>query len=302
MDWKAIQFDWNRARAFLVAAEEGSFSAAARSLGTTQPTVGRQVTALEAELAVALFERVGNRLELTSSGLDLVEHVRSMAEAAGRLSLTAAGRSVAVEGTVAITASEAISAFLLPPVIADLRRELPGVELELVVSNQTRDLNRREADIAIRNFRPTSPELVARQLPDAVGYLYASPAYLERIGPVDCPADLSSAEFFAFDRTSVMVDGFVAMGVPVTSSNFTVVTSNHLVQWELCKAGAGIAVMMSAVGEAEPAVVRVLPELPPFPVPMWLVSHRELRMSRRIRLVFDRIAEALSRPTSPGES
>ena len=84
MEWRSIGFDWNQARAFLVTAEEGSFSAAARALGMTQPTLGRQVAALEQELGVTLFERVGTRLELTSTGLELVEHVRAMGDAANR--------------------------------------------------------------------------------------------------------------------------------------------------------------------------------------------------------------------------
>ena len=148
MDWRAINFDWNRARAFLVTAEVGSFSAAARALSSTQPTVGRQVAALEQELGVTLFERIGTRLELTVSGLDLLEHVRAMGAAANQTSL-------AVEGTVCITASEAISAFLLPPILQRLRPEHPGISLEWVVSNEVRDLQRREADIAIRNTAPT---------------------------------------------------------------------------------------------------------------------------------------------------
>ena len=85
MDWQNVRFDWNRARAFLVTAEEGSLSAAARALGMAQPTLGRQVEALQQELGVALFERTGRGLELTPSGLDLLEHVRTMREAAGRL-------------------------------------------------------------------------------------------------------------------------------------------------------------------------------------------------------------------------
>ena len=91
MDWQSVKFDWNRARAFLVTAEEGSLSAAARALGMTQPTLGRQVTALEQELGVVLFERGGHGLVPTPSGLELVEHVRVMADAANRVSLTASG-------------------------------------------------------------------------------------------------------------------------------------------------------------------------------------------------------------------
>ena len=153
-----ISFDWNRARAFLITAEEGSFSAAARALRSTQPTVGRQVAGLEEELGVTLFERVGTRLELTVSGLELLEHVRAMGDAANRTSLVATGQSESVEGNVSITASEAIAAFLLPPILEKLRRSHPGITLELVISNEARDLHRREADIAIRNFEPEHPD------------------------------------------------------------------------------------------------------------------------------------------------
>jgi len=83
MDWRSVKFDWNRARAFLVTAEEGSLSAAARALGMAQPTLGRQVDALEEELGVVLFERVGRGFTLTPSGLELLDHVRAMGDVFG---------------------------------------------------------------------------------------------------------------------------------------------------------------------------------------------------------------------------
>ncbi len=294
MEWRAVGFDWNRARAFLVAAEEGSFSAAGRALGLTQPTVGRQVAGLEAELGVTLFARVGKHLELTPTGLELVEHVRSMGEAATRVSLAAAGQSQSIVGTVTITASEAIAAHLLPPILGQLRLEHPGIEVEIVASNQARDLRRREADIAIRNFRSSQPDLVVKKIRDSSARFYASPAYLERIGPVCAVEDLSRAELFAFDRSDTMLDGLRALGLDFSRDQFPIMTDNHLVQWELCKHGVGICIMMEEIGDAEPRVCRVLAELPPLPVPIWLVCHRELHTSRRIRLVFDRIAEELA--------
>ena len=121
MDWRAVKFDWNRARAFLVTAEEGSLSAAARALNMNQPTLGRQVSSLERELGVALFERAGRGLELTPSGLDLLEHVRAMGDAATNLSLAATGQSDSLEGSICITATEAMAAFDLPPIIHKLR-------------------------------------------------------------------------------------------------------------------------------------------------------------------------------------
>lgn len=295
MDWRAVNFDWNQTRAFLVTAEEGSFSAAARALGLTQPTLGRQVAALEEALGVTLFERVGQRLELTTTGVELVEHARAMGAAAMRVSLRAAGQSESVEGSVSITASEVITAFLLPPVVAQLRLGHPGIELELVASNAVRDLQRREADIAVRNVQPTQPNLIARKLRDTTAHFYASPAYIERAGPFETQDDLRRAEMFAFDGSSRMVDGMKRLGMEVASSQFRITSASHLVQWELCKRGLGVCMMMDDVGAAEPGVRRILSDLPSVPIPMWLVCHRELHTSRRIRVVFDALAEHLAR-------
>lgn len=293
MDWRSVRFDWNRARAFLVSVEEGSFSAAARALGMAQPTVGRQVAALEEELGVALLERVGHRLELTAAGLDLVEHVRTMGEAASRVSLSAAGQSASIDGTVCLAASELIAAYLLPPVVKRIREEHPGIEVEIVASNSASDLRRREADIAIRNFSPSQPDLFAKKLGVSQARLYATPGYLESVGGIREAADLAKADFFGFDRTDMMISGLEKLGIPVTAASFPIITNNHLVQWALAKEGAGICIVMEEVGDAEPLVQQVLPDLPPIPVPIWLVSHRELQTSRRIRVVFDLLAEAL---------
>ncbi|MDJ0939456.1 MAG: LysR family transcriptional regulator [Woeseiaceae bacterium] len=292
MDWRGINFDWNRARAFLVTAEEGSLSAAARALGMTQPTLGRQVTALEDELGVALFERGGRGLELTPSGLDLVEHVRAMGEAAGRLSLSASGQSSTLEGNVCISATEAMATFGLPSLIAELRRAEPGIEIELIASNSASDLKRREADIAIRAFRPTQPDLIGKRLADSTARLYAAPGYLETLGETITIEAIQKAEFLGISRGNQMIEALSERGIKVTQANFPVITENHIVHWELTRAGVGIGVMPEEVGDAEPDVVRVLDTS--FDIELWLVAHRELRTSRRVRRVFDFLAEKLS--------
>ena len=129
MNWRHIGFDWNHARAFLATAEEGSFSAAARALGVAQPTIGRQIAALEEELGVDLFERVGRAVRPTSVGLDLAEHVRAMRAGAERVALTAAGQAMSLEGAVSIAASEVIAAYLLPPIFARARAAHPALEI-----------------------------------------------------------------------------------------------------------------------------------------------------------------------------
>ena len=302
MDWSSVTFDWNRARAFLVTAEEGSLSAAARALGLAQPTLGRQVSALEEELGVVLFERVGRGLTLTAGGLDLLDHVRTMADAANRLSRTASGQSRTIEGSITVTASEVISTYLLPPLLARLRREHPGVTVELVATNAVRDLRRREADIAIRSGRPTDPNLVATRLRDTPARLYATPAYLRKIGHPEALADLRRADFIGFSDDDRFLKGLNAMGFDLTVENFPIHTANHMVLWELLKNGLGIGAIIEEVGDAELRVERVLPSMAPIPVPAWLVSHREVHTSRRVRVVWDLIVEHLgprSRAASP---
>jgi DNA-binding transcriptional LysR family regulator len=294
MDWRSVTFDWNRARAFLVTAEEGSLSAAARALGMAQPTLGRQVAALERELGVALFERTGRGLFLTPAGLELVEHARAMGEAASRVSLAASGQAQSVEGKVTVTASEVYSVYLLPPVVARLRRAHPGIEIEIVATNDLRDLRRREADIAVRNTRPSDAELIARKLRDDRGQLYATPDYLKRIGDPTASEGFSEAEFIGFPDRERMVEWLASLGFPLSARNFPVTSESHLAQWAMVKAGAGIGVITCAVGDAEPTVRRALPSLPDVVFPVWLTAHREVRTSRRVRIVFDHFAEALS--------
>lgn len=294
MDWRTVRFDWNRARAFLVTAEEGSLSAAARALGVSQPTVGRQVEALEADLDVLLFDRVANRLSLTPSGVALLEHVRAMGEAASAMALTASGKSQSLEGQVTITATETFSAHLLPPILAKLRRLEPGIHVELVATNARADLRRREADIAVRNVRPDHPDLVAKKIGDMNGHLYAASAYLDRIGRPKTPAECSHADFIGFDRTNVLVERLGLMGYTLTQRNFPIVCESHLVIWELVKQGLGIGVNAEVIGDAEPRVERVMPDAQPVPFPVWLISHRELHTSRRVRRVFDLLAEELA--------
>ncbi|MCH7777499.1 MAG: LysR family transcriptional regulator [Gemmatimonadetes bacterium] len=295
MDWQSVTFDWNQVRAFLVTAEEGSFSAASRALGLTQPTLGRQVAALEDRLGVTLFERLGRSLSLTQSGLELLEHVRAMGDAAGRIALTASGQSQRIEGHVCITATDVLSMHLLPPALKRLRDMAPAIEVEVVASNEVRDLRRREADIAIRHARPEQPDLIAKLLRELSIRLYASTDYLDRLGRPGSLGDLAEADFIGFDRSGRLLTRLNQMGLPLEKDNFRLTSENGAVAWEMVKHGLGIGVMAEDVADQTPGVECVLPDLDPIPVPVWLVTHRELHTSRRIRLVFDVLAETLGK-------
>jgi DNA-binding transcriptional LysR family regulator len=287
------QPDWNHLRAFLATVETGSLSAAARSLGLTQPTLGRQVAALEQELGVLLFERVGRSLALTGAGRELFESARPMGEVAGRLPIIASGQSQSIEGLVRITASDVVAAYTLPAILQRLHVLAPGITVEIVAANDVRDLMRREADIAIRHVRPEQPDLIARRCRGTTAHLYAATLYLDSHGRPGSGADLAEASFIGYSEADGLVAELNARGVKVTRRNFKWTTGSVVTAWEMIRQGLGIGVMFREVAANAPGVEPVLPELAPFEVPIWLAVHRELHTSRRIRLVFDLLAEML---------
>ena len=142
MNWDAADFDWNQARAFLATAEEGSLSAAARALNVTQPTLSRQVSALEEKLGVTLFERGTRVMTLTVAGLELQHHVRAMHDAAMRVSLSASGQSQTIAGTVRIASTHNMACYHLPKVLAKIRRTAPDIQVEVTTANELTDLIR----------------------------------------------------------------------------------------------------------------------------------------------------------------
>ncbi len=294
MNWQTISFDWNQARAFLATAEEGSLSAAARALGLTQPTLSRQVAALEESLNVYLFARVGKSLELTQSGLDLLENFRAMGEAANSISLAASGKSQAIEGRVSITATDLMAAFYLPPILKVIQKKAPLIEIELVVSNDIRDLTRREADISIRHVRPEQPSLIAKKIGEKRAHLFAASSYLESIGRPQSKLEVGKADFVGIGTTDRALEGYRAFGLDLTQANFKLMANSGIVVWELVKQGLGISMLPDEYGEMVAGVEMVLPEMTGLSFPVWLVTHRELHTSRRIRLVFDLLAEMLA--------
>lgn len=291
MNWQAISFDWNHARAFLAVVEAGSLSAAATVMHQTQPTIGRQITALEEELGVTLFERAGRGLKVTQTGLDLVEHVRAMADAAQRISMVSSGQSQAIEGLVRIAASELFAAYLLPPIISKLRLIAPKIDIDVVASNSVSDLIQREADIAVRNVRPEQPDLIARLIHESSGRFYAAKSYLDKRGRPNNNDDFRAHEFIGFGDAAQMIMHFRHLGIELEESNFKVGSGNSLVAWEMVKQGLGIAPMSVDVARRSPELEVLLPDSDPIIFPTWLVTHRELHTSRRIRLVFDLLAD-----------
>ncbi|MEP3046509.1 MAG: LysR family transcriptional regulator [Roseibium sp.] len=293
MNWQSITFDWNQARAFLVTAEEGSLSAAARALGLTQPTLSRQVAALEETLDVTLFERVSKSLILTKAGIELVEHVRVMGEAASRVSLSASGQSQQIEGMVTVSATDIMACYVLPDILKSLRQKAPGIEVRILCTNSLSDLRRREADIAIRHVAPDHPDLYARKMRDTPAQVYATRSYLEQHGGKLTLEDAKNLDIIGFDNNEELIMHLRAMGLPVSEANIKISSPTGIVAWDFARQGLGLCVMADEVADKCPEVVPAFEDMEPVFFPIWLVTHSELQTSRRIRTVFDHLAEGL---------
>ncbi len=292
------QIDWNLMRAFCVTAEAGSLSAAARKLGLTQPTLSRQVAALEAGLGVALFERVGRTLVLTTTGLGLLEHARAMAAAADAMALSAAGESQGITGRVCISATDAVSAYLLPAIVERIRQSAPKITVVIVATDSISDLRRREADIAIRHVRPTEPELIGKLVTEMTAHFYAADTWIARNGLPLSVEDLCKVDLLGFEPVERFVEHLCKAGFPITADQCRIVSANAVVLWEMLRRGLGVGMMLRELAERTPGLTRLLPQFPGTPVPVWLVTHRELHTSRRVRLVFDTIADDLRRQSA----
>ncbi len=245
-------------------------------------------------MGVTLFERVGKAMVLTPTGLDLLEHARAMGTAAEALGLAASGRSQAVGGVVSVSATDVVATHLLPPILQRLRAQAPGIAVEVISSNALSDLQRREADIAIRHVQPEQPELIARLVREARACFYASESWVQTHGHPRSAEDAVNAEFVGSDRAGRYLAYLRHYGLNLSEDNFTCYADHTVTHWALVRQGMGIGAMMDEIARETPGIVRVLDDVAPVRFPVWLVSHRELRTSRRIRVVFEALAEGLA--------
>jgi DNA-binding transcriptional LysR family regulator len=289
------EIDWNLIRSFVAVAETGSLSAAARQLAASQPTLGRHIAELEQALGVTLFRRGRQGYVLTEAGSLLFERGRAVHEEATAFSRLALGSVEAIEGTVRIAASEIVAACVLPEMLARLGVEEPGIEVEIVASNQVENLLRRDADIAIRMVRPAQNELMARKVTDIPLRACAATSYLDRCGRPERLEDLRGHDLIGFDRSDEIIRGFEPYLPGLTRHAFRLRSDNHIVLWEATRAGNGISIAQEPLIRREPGVEIVLPDLPLPTLPVWLAMHRDVRASVRIRRVADFLQEELKR-------
>lgn len=285
--------DWNLIRSYLMVAEHGSTLAAARHLEVTQSTISRHLSELERQLSVQLFDRRKTGLVLTDKGRELLSYATQMDSVADSMQAQASHYSSSVSGTVRVSGSEVLAVEVLPHCLNALLDENPELQLEVVATNDASNLLTREADIALRMFAPQQQDLVSRHLLDIPIAFYAHESYLEKHGVPKSTEAFSTHRFIGFDLSTLFIDGAKQMGMKLKRGDFQIRTDSISVQNQCAAAGLGLVVMQDRLATNMDGMRRINLgfELPP--MPLYIVAQQELRASRKLRVAYDGLADAL---------
>lgn len=287
------RIDWALWQSFLAVANTGSLSAAARTLGMTQPTLGRHIDLLEAKLGRALFVRTPHGLSLTDTAAMMVTEAQAMQMTADSLARLGATAPETGNGTVRIAASHVVGTEVLPIALSPLLRDYPGLSVELALSNESADLMRREADMAVRMVRPSQGTLVARRLGDLPLGLFAHRNYLDRVGRPTKLEELKRHTMIGPDRDAAGLSGLDAFGKALGRMDLRLRADSEAAQIASVRAGLGVGVLQRGVAARDGMLEPVLAEAVRWTLDAWLVLHDDLRKLPMIRLVADHLSTVL---------
>lgn len=280
--------DWEDLRTFLAIARHGTLSAAARTLGVTQPTMGRRLAAMEARTGARLLQRLPGRYALTALGesvLGNAERIEAEALAAER---TISGKDISLEGVVRLTTVDTLASRIVAPALAELQCRHPGIVVELVPDTRSLSLSKREADIALRMSRFASHEVAARRVGAMEIGFYATADWVERIATDEARLVTVLDEQAHLPEAKWLRDAFPKAPISFRSN------SREVQLWATLS-GAGIGALACYRADAEAGLTRLHRDVPPLIRDIWLGVHVDMRHMPRVRAVMDTVTEALAR-------
>jgi DNA-binding transcriptional LysR family regulator len=293
-----MKLDWNDYRAFLAVARHGTLSEAARSIGLSQPTIGRRLQALEKALSRTLFQRTADGYVLTGEGQAVLTHIEQMEEQATAVERKLAGHA-GLEGLVRISTTEWFGAHLLAPIFADLRVTYPGLAIELITETRLVSLARREADLVFRFREFEDSDVIQRRVLTLDFGAYASKTYLERSGSF---ADGSGHALITMDTDFGDLADVPWMTSRLPRAQIAFRANSRDVQARLCAGGGGIAVLPRRVGDAYAGLGLLdLGEAPPGRT-VWAGYHKDMKHSPRVQTVLAAVLRILTPALLPSES
>jgi DNA-binding transcriptional LysR family regulator len=291
---------WELYRSFLAVLRLGSLSAAGRSLGLTQPTIGRHITLLQESLGDrVLFTRSQVGLLPTGAAHELRPHAEAMAAAAAAFVRAASSTSEETAGVIRIAAADVVGVELLPAIVTEFRRRYPTTAIELSLSNEVADLLRRDADIAVRMVRPNQKALLAKRAGKVALGFYAHRQYLERYGYPETLEDLRHHAVIGFDRAPPFAILLKALPLPVSRDMFAFRCDNDLAQMAALRAGFGVGICQAGIARRDSNLVALFSKQFKVEMEIWIVMHNDLKRSTRMRLMFDHLAASFAKYAAP---
>lgn len=282
--------EWSDLRVFLAVARAGTLGAAARTLGQSQPTMGRRLRALEAAVGHVLFQRTGDGFVLTDEGASVLGRAERIEEEVLAFQRQLAGNEAELEGQLRLSSSDWFGTFMLAPVLAEFSRRHPRVCLELLTDARLYSLPRREADLVFR-IRPfDEPEVVSRRLMHIAYALYAPVGGVTAIEP----GDGAGLTVVTMDAAFAGMPDAVWLKRVLPHAAVTCRSNNREVQAQLCAGGAGLAVLPRPLGDATAGIVALALDDPPPGRDTFVGFHRDLRRLRRMRELLGLIVERLA--------
>lgn len=281
-------FDWESLRVFLAIAQAGSLSGAGRLLKVDHATVSRRLSALEGELQVRLVDRLPRSCRLTDVGTQVLKLATEMEGAAFAIERAVQAEQAPTAGRVTLSAPPVLASHFLASTLGEFRQRYPRVQLSIASQAQSVSLGRREADIAIRLYRPTELDSVIRKLGAMPFALYASVDYPQLATPAQWAFIAYEERLADMPHQKWMLN--VAQGRPIACE-----VSDIATQHAAACTGVGVAGLPTFIGDADPQLRRLPYEGEGFCREIWLVVHADLRHSPLLREVMGFIVEVVGR-------
>lgn len=282
--------DWDNARIFLAIYRIGTLRGAAAVLQIDQATAGRRLAALETSLDARLFLRTPGGYVPTAAGELAFAAAERMEQAADQLQRQMQGMDHRLSGVVRIATSETVARYFVMEAIQRVHAQHPDIRVVLSTGIQISNLTRREADLAIRNLRPDSPDLIHRHLARKEVGLYASRAYLAAHGEPRPGTAFAGHALVTYQQAVLPGWSDSLCGEPTSNGRIGVEVNSGMMLIEAVVAGLGIGELPIHMAPDFPNLVRIWPDHSEA-YDLWLVMHGDLNRTARVRAVTDAIVE-----------
>ena len=288
-------FKWEDLRYFLSVAKSSNLSKAARQLGVNHSTVFRRIVALEKSLGVRLFERMSGGYILTGAGEEMLASISQVEEEIISLHLRLRGQDHQLTGAIRVTTSDALSQIFLQSYFPGFNQEYPDIQIELNTSNNFSNLSKREADVALRPTRNPPEGLVGRKLCIISWAIYGSKRYLRKYGRPAAPEELAQHRVISTDESLSQIAAIRWLKQYVPDESLVLSSSSVMPMLTAAIAGIGLSPLPCWMGDTEPKLVQVFPPLRENASELWLLTHRDLRHTARIRVFMDYMAVVIAK-------